>query len=86
MNYKFNYNNNKTGKRYSLPNARIMIHQPIGSIQGSVTDMEIQVPIAVPYFGTELVKFIIEWILSYFNTQHCMCLGNTLPVTSLIDT
>lgn len=32
-----------TGKRYSLPNARIMIHQPIGGAQGSQSDMEIQV-------------------------------------------
>ncbi|KAJ3691862.1 hypothetical protein LUZ61_021026 [Rhynchospora tenuis] len=31
------------GKRYSLPNARIMIHQPLGGAQGSQSDMEIQV-------------------------------------------
>ncbi|KAL5974075.1 ATP-dependent Clp protease proteolytic subunit 5 [Asimina triloba] len=30
------------GKRYSLPNSRIMIHQPLGGAQGSVTDFEIQ--------------------------------------------
>ena len=30
------------GKRYSLPNARIMIHQPSGGIQGQATDIEIQ--------------------------------------------
>jgi ATP-dependent Clp protease protease subunit len=29
------------GKRYSLPNARIMIHQPSGGFQGQATDMEI---------------------------------------------
>ena len=28
-------------KRYSLPNARIMIHQPSGSYQGQATDIEI---------------------------------------------
>ena len=28
-------------KRYSLPNARIMIHQPSGSHQGQATDIEI---------------------------------------------
>ena len=28
--------------RYSLPNSRIMIHQPSGGIQGQVTDIEIQ--------------------------------------------
>lgn len=29
------------GKRYALPNARIMIHQPIGGYQGQATDFEI---------------------------------------------
>lgn len=28
-------------KRYALPNTQIMIHQPIGSMQGQATDMEI---------------------------------------------
>jgi len=30
------------GKRYSLPNSRIMIHQPLGGAQGQATDIEIQ--------------------------------------------
>lgn len=30
------------GKRMSLPNSRIMIHQPIGGAQGQATDIEIQ--------------------------------------------
>jgi ATP-dependent Clp protease protease subunit len=29
------------GKRYALPNARIMIHQPLGGFQGQATDIEI---------------------------------------------
>jgi ATP-dependent Clp protease protease subunit len=29
------------GKRYSLPNSRIMIHQPLGGISGQATDIEI---------------------------------------------
>ncbi len=29
------------GKRYALPNAEIMIHQPLGGFQGQVTDIEI---------------------------------------------
>ena len=32
-----------TGKRFALPNARVMIHQPWGGAQGSARDMEIQV-------------------------------------------
>ncbi len=30
------------GKRYSLPNARILIHQPMGGFQGQASDVEIQ--------------------------------------------
>ncbi|WP_290428831.1 ATP-dependent Clp endopeptidase proteolytic subunit ClpP [Roseateles amylovorans] len=29
------------GKRFSLPNAKIMIHQPLGGAQGQATDIEI---------------------------------------------
>jgi ATP-dependent Clp protease protease subunit len=30
------------GKRFALPNARIMIHQPLGGARGQATDIEIQ--------------------------------------------
>ena len=30
------------GMRFSLPNSRIMVHQPSGGMQGQVTDIEIQ--------------------------------------------
>ena len=30
------------GKRFTLPNSRIMIHQPLGGAQGQATDIEIQ--------------------------------------------
>jgi ATP-dependent Clp protease protease subunit len=30
------------GKRYALPNSRVMIHQPSGGTQGQATDIEIQ--------------------------------------------
>jgi ATP-dependent Clp protease protease subunit len=29
------------GKRFALPNARVLIHQPLGGIQGQVADIEI---------------------------------------------
>ncbi len=32
----------KKGKRFALPNARIMIHQPSGGARGQATDIEIQ--------------------------------------------
>jgi ATP-dependent Clp protease protease subunit len=30
------------GKRYSLPNARVIIHQPLGGFQGQASDIAIQ--------------------------------------------
>ena len=30
------------GKRYALPNARVMVHQPSGGAQGQAADIEIQ--------------------------------------------
>lgn len=30
------------GKRYSLPNSRILIHQPLGGVQGQAADIKIQ--------------------------------------------
>jgi ATP-dependent Clp protease protease subunit len=30
------------GKRYTLPHARVMIHQPLGGAQGQATDIDIQ--------------------------------------------
>lgn len=32
----------KKGKRYALPNAEIMIHQPLGGTQGQASDIKIQ--------------------------------------------
>jgi ATP-dependent Clp protease protease subunit len=32
----------KKGQRYALPNARVMIHQPLGGARGQATDIEIQ--------------------------------------------
>lgn len=31
----------ETGKRYTLPNSRVMIHQPLGGFQGQASDIEI---------------------------------------------
>lgn len=30
------------GKRYALPHARVMMHQPYGGVQGQISDIEIQ--------------------------------------------
>lgn len=37
-----------SGKRSALPNARIMIHQPMGGVEGQASDIEIQ--------ATEIIK------------------------------
>jgi ATP-dependent Clp protease protease subunit len=36
------------GKRYSLPNSRIMIHQPWGGVQGTAEDISIQEALPQP--------------------------------------
>ncbi|NEN75724.1 ATP-dependent Clp endopeptidase proteolytic subunit ClpP [Pelistega sp. NLN82] len=38
----FLLNAGQAGKRYSLPNSRIMIHQPLGGARGQATEIEIQ--------------------------------------------
>ena len=47
------------GKRYALPNSRIMVHQPSGGAQGQATDIEIQAReiLAVRMSGEEAKAF-----------------------------
>jgi ATP-dependent Clp protease protease subunit len=49
------------GKRYALPNSRIMLHQPYGGVQGQVSDIEIQ--------ANEIIRYreVINDILA----KHC---------------
>lgn len=51
------------GKRFSLPNSRVMIHQPMGGFQGQATDIEIH--------AREIlrIKEILNNILSYHSGQ-----------------
>ncbi len=46
------------GKRYSLPNSRIMIHQPLGGARGQATDIQIQAK------EMERIKELMNRILS----------------------
>ena len=47
------------GKRFALPNSRVMIHQPWGGAQGTAIDMEIQIK------ETLKLKSKLEDILAY---------------------
>lgn len=38
----FLLNSGAAGKRFALPNARVMIHQPLGGFQGQASDIDIQ--------------------------------------------
>jgi ATP-dependent Clp protease, protease subunit len=49
----------KKGKRYALPNARIMIHQPSGGTQGQATDIEIQAK-EILYLREKLNRLMAE--------------------------
>jgi ATP-dependent Clp protease protease subunit len=47
------------GKRYSLPNSRIMIHQPLGGVQGQAADIEIHAK-EILYLRERLNKILAE--------------------------
>ena len=47
------------GKRYALPNSRVMIHQPSGGAQGQATDIEIQAR-EILYIRERLNKLYVE--------------------------
>jgi ATP-dependent Clp protease, protease subunit len=56
------------GKRYSLPNARILIHQPMGGFQGQASDIEIQAlnQILVAHSGKNLEQIQRDTDRDYF--------------------
>ena len=45
------------GKRYSLPNSRIMVHQPSAGFQGQATDIQIHAK-EIQSLKTRLIQFI----------------------------
>lgn len=45
------------GKRFALPNSRIMIHQPLGGAQGQATDIEIQAK-EILYLKDKMIKIL----------------------------
>ncbi len=49
----------KEGKRYALPHSRIMIHQPLGGVQGQASDIEIEAQ-EIMKFKKELYTIISE--------------------------
>jgi ATP-dependent Clp protease protease subunit len=48
------------GKRFALPNASIMIHQPLSGMQGQVTDLEIHIRQSLK-LKEKLIKSYAEW-------------------------
>mmetsp|Transcript_3019 Transcript_3019/g.5727 ORF Transcript_3019/g.5727 Transcript_3019/m.5727 type:complete len:308 (-) Transcript_3019:217-1140(-) len=48
------------GKRYTLPNSRIMIHQPLGGARGQATDIELQA-MEMMYHKETLNNFLAEF-------------------------
>jgi len=52
------------GKRFALPNSRIMVHQPLGGAQGQVTDIEIQTR------ELKRIKDTLNKILTYHTGQN----------------
>lgn len=65
------------GKRFSLPNSRILIHQPLGGAQGQATDIDIQAKeilrmrenlnnVLVKHTGQPLAKIVKDTDRDYF--------------------
>lgn len=48
------------GKRFALPNATVMIHQPLSGAQGQVTDLEIHIKQSLK-LKQKLIEFYSEW-------------------------
>jgi len=72
------------GKRFALPNARIMIHQPSGGAQGQSTDIQIQAKeiqrmkdslnhILSQQTGQELAKIESDTERDFFMSAHEAC-------------
>lgn len=57
------------GKRYALPNAEIMIHQPLGGVQGQAED----------------IKIHAEWILKTREKLNCILSENTGQPLDIIE-
>jgi ATP-dependent Clp protease protease subunit len=47
------------GKRFALPNARVMIHQPLGGFQGQASDIEIHAK-EILYLKDKLNRILAE--------------------------
>lgn len=47
------------GKRFSLPNSRLMIHQPMGGFKGQATDIEIQAK-EILFLKEKLINILFE--------------------------
>jgi ATP-dependent Clp protease protease subunit len=53
------------GKRYCLPNSRVMIHQPMGGFQGQASDIEIHAKEILYLSADEAVKYgLVDNVLS----------------------
>lgn len=58
----------KRGKRYSMPNSRIMIHQPLGGASGQAVDIEIQ--------AKEIMYHKVSaWLACCSNTHTTWCIS-----------
>ena len=63
------------GKRFALPNAEIMIHQPLGGTQGQATDMEIDVKHMLR-IKENLIKIMAENAGKDYETVYADCERN----------
>ena len=71
------------GKRFSMPNARIMIHQPLGGASGPAADIEIQVRSLLPSFYAFLCAQAREIMFHKANINRIMADYTGQPVEKI---
>jgi len=54
------------GKRFALPNARVMIHQPLGGFQGQATEVDIHAREILKHTGQAIEKIAHDTERDYF--------------------
>ena len=68
------------GKRYSLPNARIMLHQPSGGMEGTVADMERNFDLIVSTLFINKLKNIFDGVMNILKLEVRLLVGSKYVV------
>ena len=73
------------GKRYIMPNARHMIHQPLGGMQGQASDVEIQAKELVRWKKVLTEIYVKHTGKDYSTLEHDMDRDNFMTAQESVD-